>query len=240
MYSTIILVSFNTQRYCMTVTELHSGVKRPGRLRDARIDERVIEVAGRHLADQGFTAMSVAAIAREAGTTRQAIYRRWPDKTRLAAAVVGDLWEHGSAGSPADAMSPFVDPFGDLVRELADFAGGVSGPGRLSLVGTMLQDTTEASVLQQYRDQVVAPRRRRIREILEQAGRLGLVDAEADLEVAVTLGTGSWYARALAGDPVPDDWPARTAALVWRAVGGAVSEPATKSDTPTQRGGADG
>ena len=215
----------------MTMTEEQSVVKRPGRVRDASIDERVIDVAGRHLADHGFTAMSMAAIAREAGTTRQAIYRRWPTKTQLAAAVVGDLRGQGNQASTSDAMSPFVDPFGDLVRELVDFAGGVSGPGRLSLVGTMLQDTTEASVLQQYRDQVVAPRRRRIRDILEQAGRLGLVDAQADLEVAVTLGTGSWYARALAGDPVPDDWPARTAALVWRAVGGAVDEPPTWPDT---------
>ena len=222
MYSTLTLVSSNTQRYCMTVTEEQSVVKRAGRARDVGIDERVIDVASRHLADHGFTAMSMAAIAREAGTTRQAIYRRWPTKTQLAVAVVGDLRGDGSAAPSADAMSPFVDPFGDLVRELADFAGGVSGPGRLSLVGTMLQDTTEASVLQQYRDRVIAPRRRRIREILEQAARLGLTDPEADLEIAVTLGTGSWYARALAGDPVPDDWPARTAALVWRAVGGAV------------------
>jgi AcrR family transcriptional regulator len=164
--------------------------------------------------------MSMAAIAREAGTTRQALYRRWPSKTQLAAAVVGDLSGEEVRGPAGEASSAFVDPYGDLVRELADFAGGVSGPGRLSLVGTMLQDTTEASVLQQYRDRVVAPRRRRIREILEQAARLGIIDREPDLEVAVTLGTGSWYARALAGDPVPEDWPARTAALVWRAVGG--------------------
>lgn len=113
-----------------------------------------------------------------------------------------------------------MDPFGDLVAELADFAAGVSGPGRLFLVGTMLQDTTDSAVQERYRAEIIAPRRRRIREILELAGRLELIDPEADLEVAVTLGTGSWYARALAGDPVPPEWPARTAALVWRAVGG--------------------
>ncbi len=47
------------------------------------------------------------------------------------------------------------------------------------------------------------------------------IDSDADLEVAITLCTGSWYARALAGLPPPPDWPGRTAALVWRAVGGA-------------------
>lgn len=197
-----------------------ADVKRAARVRDPGIDKRVLQVAGRHLAHAGFASMSMAAIAREAGTTRQAIYRRWPGKAELAAAVVGDLSGGRSRAPLPSEPSPFVDPFGDLVAELSDFARGVSGSGRLRLVGTMLQDTTDVTVQQRYRDEVVAPRRRRLREILKQAILLELIDADADLEVAVTLGPGSWYARALAGDEVPSDWPARTAALVWRAVGG--------------------
>jgi hypothetical protein len=49
-----------------------------------------------------------------------------------------------------------------------------------------------------------------------------MIDADADLEVAVSLCTGSWYALALAGQSPPGNWPARAAALVWRAVGGIV------------------
>jgi AcrR family transcriptional regulator len=189
-------------------------MKTVGRARDARIDERVLTVAGRHLADHGFEAMSMSAIARDADTTRQAIYRRWPSKADLAGAVIGQLSGY------EERESAFIDPYGDLVRELADFARGVSGPGRLFLVGTMLQDTTDAAVRERYRTQVISPRRKRLRAILEQAQALELIDADADLEVAVTLGTGSWYARALAGDPPPQDWPIRAAALVWRSVGG--------------------
>jgi len=204
----------------MTMPDSPAQVKKLGRTRDASIDERVLQIAGRHLAEQGFDAMSMSAVAREAQTTRQAIYRRWPSKTDLAAAVVGGISDEPPSAPLQDPASPFVDPFGDLVAELTDFARGVSGPGRLFLVGTMLQDNTDPTVQERYRAQVVAPRRRRIRAILHQAVLLGLIDSDADLEVAVTLGTGSWYARALAGDPVPADWPARTAALVWRAVGG--------------------
>jgi hypothetical protein len=87
----------------------------------------------------------------------------------------------------------------------------------------MLQDGTAPEARKRYQAQVIAPRRQRIRAILERAQRLGLIDADADLEVAVTLGTGSWYARALAGDDPPPGWPARTAALVWRAVGGIIT-----------------
>src|SRR5436190_15684684 len=115
----------------MPMTDRRTPVKTVGRTRDASIDARVISVAGRHLAEQGFEAMSVAAVAREAGTTRQAIYRRWPTKTDLATAVVGGLSQGGTSAPLPSDPSPFIDPYGDLVAELTDFARGVSGSGRL-------------------------------------------------------------------------------------------------------------
>ena len=144
---------------------------------------------------------------------RQALYRRWPDKASLAAAALAAAADRGAAVRSED-------PLADLAAELADFQRGVSRPGRMSLAGTMLQDSTDPALMARYQAAVIAPRRRRIRAILLRAQQLSLIDADADLEVAVTMGTGSWYARALAGDSPPPDWPARTAALIWRAVGG--------------------
>ena len=184
-----------------------------GRARDPSIDVRVLETAARHLAAYGYEAMSVAAVAQEAGTTRQALYRRWAGKPELAAAAMAAYADHATD-------TPTADPFADLVAELTDFQRGVSRPGRLSLVGTMLQDSVEADVRARYQAEVIAPRRRRLRRILERAQRLDLIDTDADLDVAVTMCTGSWYARALAGSAPPRNWPRRTAALVWRAVGG--------------------
>jgi len=186
-----------------------------GRARDPGIDARVLAAAHRHLSALGYEAMSVAAVAQEAGTTRQALYRRWPDKASLAADAL-------KAAADAGPEAATGNPLADLAAELAHFQRGVSRPGRLSLAGTMLQDSTAAQARQRYQAQVIAPRRARLRAILERAQRHGLIDADADLEVAVTMGTGSWYARALAGDAPPPGWPARTAALVWRAVGGTI------------------
>jgi AcrR family transcriptional regulator len=174
----------------------------------------VLAVAGRHLAASGYEAMSVAAVAHEAGTTRQALYRRWPTKASLATAA---LQQAADEGAPPDRSD---DPYGDLVAELASFQWGVSLPGRMSMVGTMLQDGIDPAVRARYRQRVIAPRRRRLQEILERAQARGLIDGDADLEVAVSLGTGSWYARALAGASPPPRWPERAAALIWRAVGG--------------------
>jgi len=196
-------------------TATSSAASHRGRARDPGIDARVLAAAHRHLSALGYEAMSVAAVAHEAGTTRQALYRRWPDKASLAADAL-------KAAADAEPQSATGDPLADLVAELADFQRGVSRPGRLSLVGTMLQEGTAPQARKRYQAQVIAPRRQRILAILERARLLGLIDAEADLEVAVTLGTGSWYARALAGDDPPPNWPARAAVLVWRAAGGTV------------------
>jgi AcrR family transcriptional regulator len=208
----------NTTQYCIDMTMASNAQRKRGRARNPDIDARVLAVAARHLASHGYEAMSLAAVAQEAGTTRQALYRRWPDKASLAADAL-----LAAAEARAEARAEHEsDPLADLTAELADFQRGVCLPGRLSLVGTMLQDGTAPAARARYQARVIAPRRARIRAILERARQRGMIDADADLEVAVTLGTGSWYARALAGEAVPENWPARAAALVWRAVGGAV------------------
>jgi AcrR family transcriptional regulator len=190
-------------------------LKRPvGRVRDSAIDTRVLSVAKRHLSRDGYDGMSISAVAQEAGTTRQALYRRWPTKADLAAAVIGSIEDTGIP------TMPHKGPLAALVAELEDFARGISTPGRMSLVGAMLQETADPGVVDRYQTRVIAPRRARIMGILRDAQRLQLIDRDADLDVAVTMCTGSWYGRALAGDMPPPDWPRRTAALVWRAVGG--------------------
>lgn len=196
--------------------ELSSSPRR-GRARDPDIDARILAVASRHLSTVGYEAMSLAAVAQEANTTRQALYRRWPTKASLAAATLRSAEDTGPEVSSED-------PLRDLVAELADFQRGVSKPGRLSLVGTMLQDSTHPELRARYQKRVIARRRQRIHAILERAQGLGLIDPDADLAIAITLPTGSWYARALAGKPPPRNWPERTATLVWRAVGGSVPE----------------
>jgi AcrR family transcriptional regulator len=201
------------------VDEVTTGAKR-GRPRSSAIDAAVLAAARRQIAAGGFASLSFAAVAGEAGTTRPAIYRRWPTKAALAESAMASILPDAPPAAAAD-------PYADLVAELGDFRRGVGMPGRLSLVGTMLQTTTDADAAARYRAQVIAPRRARLRAIFERAAAAGLIDPQSDLEVAVTMLTGSWYARCLAGDAEPEDWPRRIAELAWRAVGGAPLPPAT-------------
>lgn len=185
-----------------------------GRPRRPQLDQAILAVTRRLLAERGFAAMSLAAIAEEAGTTTPAIYRRWPSKAALAAQAMETFPGEGVRAPGGE------DPFTDLVAELTDFRRAIGRPGRISLVGTMLQAATDANARARYQTRVITPRRDRLRRIFERAQAAGLLDADADIETALTMCTGSWYARCLAGSPAPPHWPRRTAALVWRALGG--------------------
>jgi AcrR family transcriptional regulator len=184
-----------------------------GRPRDAAIDEAVLDAALTLLARDGYAGLSLASVAAAAGTTRPAIYRRWPDKTALVVAAVARL-------ARVDPPPVTGDPFPDLVAELEHFRHCITEAGALPLVGVMLGDGVDAPVRRQYAEEIVAPRRARIRACLAAAVERGELDADADLLVASTFLTGSWYSLALVGTPPPPDWALRTATLVWRACGG--------------------
>lgn len=184
-----------------------------GRPRDPDIAGRVLEVTRRHLAAAGYDALSLVAVAQEAGTTRQALYRRWPSKADLATAAIASM-------AAAQTRPDTDDPYRDLVTELATFHQGVTRPHGLGMVGAMLQDGIDPELRSLYQQRVVAPRRQRLRHILERARADGLIDADGDLDYAVAACTGTLYSLHLAGSRVTRGWPDRTAAMVWRSLGG--------------------
>lgn len=192
---------------------MHTTASRGGRPRDPGIDAAVLATTRRHLAVHGISGLSIAAVADDAGTTRPAVYRRWPTKLGLAVAAVADLAE---IAPPV----PTGDPFHDLVAELDHFRHCITDASALALAGVMLQDGVDPQFRREYRDHLVKPRRARIRACLERGIADKELDADADLLVASTFVTGSWYAFSIGGAPIPRDWSRRTAALVWRACGG--------------------
>jgi AcrR family transcriptional regulator len=182
-----------------------------GRRRDDTIDARVLGVTNRHLAERGFGGLSIAAIADEAGTTRQALYRRWPTKEQLVADAI-------RAAGKRDAVCVTADPRADLEHELALWIAADSEAG-VAMAGAMLARETPEDARDCYREHVLAPRRQRMTDILTHAQALAKIDPTADIPGAVGIAIGAAYAAHLSG-PIAADWPLRTAALVWRAVGG--------------------
>jgi AcrR family transcriptional regulator len=176
----------------------------------------VLDAALAELAAKGYAAFSLSAVADAAGTTRPAVYRRWNGKAALVVDAVARLAE-------VDPPQVTGHPFDDLVLELEHFRHCITESAALPLAGIMLGDDVEPALRVAYTDKVVAPRRARLRAVLAAAVAAGDIAGDADLELAGSFLTGSWYSFAVAGTAAPDDWAPRVARLTWRACGGVPS-----------------
>lgn len=78
-----------------------------GRPRDGRIDEAVLRATVELLEGAGYLRLTIAAIAERAGTTKPAIYRRWPTKAHLVHDAV-------FPGRDLEAISPGEDLRSDI------------------------------------------------------------------------------------------------------------------------------
>jgi AcrR family transcriptional regulator len=81
-----------------------------GRPRDTTFDARAIDATLELLAEQGFAATTVQAIAARSGVHASAIYRRWPSRIELIEDAVFPGLD-----------APSVRPTGDLRRDLRRF-----------------------------------------------------------------------------------------------------------------------
>jgi AcrR family transcriptional regulator len=65
------------------------GQTRVGRPRDPQIDRAVLDATLAVLDDSGYGRLALEEVARHAGTTKPAIYRRWSNRPRLVLAALG-------------------------------------------------------------------------------------------------------------------------------------------------------
>ena len=88
---------------------------RRGRPRDEAVDRRVLSAAWDLLHAGGYAALNMDDVAERAGVAKTTLYRRWPTKDHLAAAV----------GAQMLGEVPIPDT-GDLRRDLAEFASALA------------------------------------------------------------------------------------------------------------------
>lgn len=184
-----------------------------GRPRDKRIDSAVLRAAVELLAETGYAELSVDTIARRAGTSKPAIYRRWPSKAHLvheAVFPISDATALPDTGSlPADVR--------EMVRRTAAVlttpAARAALPG---LVGEMAADLTLHSALLERFGDILS---RGLSERLDAAVERG--EARPDItaaEVVEAVAGTTFLALLTRGDALDDTWVERTAALITRGI----------------------
>ena len=170
-------------------------VARPGRPRDPGLDVAIRRATLDLLADVGYAALTMEAVASAAGVGKATLYRRWPGKEQLVVDALATL---------ADPVEP---PAGASAREQLVALLETQQRRSESLVGRILPRLLSAAVespelLARYREQVVEPRRARFRAVLAAAVEEGDVRPDVDLDHATDLLVGPVaYRNLLRTDP---------------------------------------
>jgi AcrR family transcriptional regulator len=195
------------------VTPATSPVIRPaGRPRDERIDAAILESTLALLADRGYAALSIAAVAETAGVGKPAIYRRYDSKAELVVAAIDVL---------ADAPEPELpdDTRAALTELLAATARVIGSPGGLAIMGSLLAaGSSDPELIAAFRERVVRPRHLVVDAVMERARQRGELRSNADLEALDAMLFGAVLARATLGERLDRAWVERVLATAWEAV----------------------
>jgi AcrR family transcriptional regulator len=65
--------------------------RQPARRRGAALERAILQAAAEELAESGYAGMTMDRIARRAGTNKNTIYRRWPNRAALGVAAYRQL-----------------------------------------------------------------------------------------------------------------------------------------------------
>jgi AcrR family transcriptional regulator len=195
-----------------------------GRPRDERIDTEVVSAVLNALKEGGYRAVTIDGIARRVGRARTSIYRRWPSKRNLVAYAVVSEMGNDPAPDTGGIRGDLEAAVGTLLKAFA----GPLGQALAGLVADMAQDTDLAATIRQ---EVLAARRRSMREALERARRRGEVRTGLDVELVLDMLTGPFYYRTLFGHaPITRDMPRQVVSYVLRVV-----EPPEEPKSPATR-----
>jgi AcrR family transcriptional regulator len=152
----------------------------PGRPRSARADEAIIDAVLDLLAEGNTVeALSIEAIAARAGVGKATIYRRWAGKESLLADAIRTL------------KGPTPEPAGKSVREdLITLLSVVARNGderALKIMPCIMPEVSRSP--EQYRiwQEIIAPRRQRMREVLGRGIQTGELRADIDVELTILL-----------------------------------------------------
>ena len=176
----------------MRISTSRSPNAPPGRPRDESIDTVVVAAVLQVLKTRGYGAVTIEGIARRAKTARTSLYRRWPSKRHLVAyAVVSEM-----GASPAADTGALREDLEAAVRTLLRAFAGPLGQALPGLVADMARDPELAATI---REEVLAARRKSMRDAFERARARGEARADLEIELLLDMLTGPFYYRALFG-----------------------------------------
>ena len=189
-----------------TPADTPSARSRPGRPRQADLDQRLATAVLSLLHDHGPASVTVEAVAALSGVAKTSIYRRYANRGELLTTVLQNaigVPELPLEGTVRDKVRSSLQ---QAWRQMAD----VLGPGGLAaIVGDSDPEFTDLfrAALRPYDEALVA----RIREDMEA----GLLRPDLDPEAVVSLLLGAYLGELVRRGRVDPGWLDRTLEMIW-------------------------
>ena len=167
------------------------------------------------LAERGFQATTMDAIAERAGVSKNTIYRRWSSKETLIADALRELTAQAEVVGEGEVHALLLEHVRDVARLLDDPLVGRLLPG---LLGELQRNPAFAEA---YAERVVRPRRQAIIELLKRAIEEGELRADTRPDEIADLLIGPLLLRHLfaVGLPRrPRRYPERLLETIWAGI----------------------
>ena len=184
-----------------------------GRPRDSRIDDAVLRATVELLGTSGYADLSVDAIAKRAGTSKPAIYRRWPGKAHLvheAVFPISEATELPDTGSLA----------GD-VREMVRRSTGVltTPAARAAMPGLLAEMATDPTLHEKLLSRFGDITTKGMTERLDDAMSRGEVRPDVTaVDLVEAIAGMALMAIITRNQDLDDAWVQRTATLITKGI----------------------
>ena len=182
----------------MTTTTEATAPRQVGRPRDPRVDAAIVDATLQLLAEGGYSALTMEAVATLAGVGKATLYRRYTGKEQLVVDALATMSEPAEVVQGASVRDELVARL-EAVRRKSDS----------SLAGKIFPRLVSASaespeLMRNYRRQVLLPRRLAFAAALRRGVEEGLVRPDVDVDHAIDLLIGPMvYRNLIRNDPPP-------------------------------------
>jgi AcrR family transcriptional regulator len=169
-----------------------------GRPRDPQIDATVLEATLAVLDESGYGQLTIEEVARRAGATKPAIYRRWPTRQHLALAALAERLGDSPVPDTGCTLCDLGEGIGVFLAAFREIRPGV--------LGALFADCARVPEL---RDAFLAtlfdPPREAVGQMLERAVARGDLRADVDRGLVLDMLSSVVHYRALFGHaPITD------------------------------------
>ncbi len=167
------------------------------------------------VAERGFQAATMDAIADRAEVSKNTIYRRWSSKELLIADALRELTAQAQVSGEGEIYALLLEHIRDVARLLADPLMGRLLPG---LLGELQRNPAFADA---YADRVVRPLREAIVDLLERAIAQGDLRSDARADEVADLLIGPLLLRHLFESGLPKQprrYPEQLLETIWAGI----------------------